>query len=71
MFVTDGTPNMQHTEFTEDLRDDGLEPWQPVVANWPNGFPGTVPGVLRASVADAPTETNWTPVVRARGIKFE
>ena len=45
MFVTDGKPNMQHAEFTEDLRDDGLELWQPVVAHWPDGFSGTVPGV--------------------------
>ena len=33
MFVTDGKPNMQYAEFTEDLRDEGLEPWQPVVAH--------------------------------------
>ena len=33
MFVTDGKPNMQHAELTEDLRDEGLEPWQPVVAH--------------------------------------
>ena len=45
MFVTDGKPNMQHAEFTEDLRDDGLEPWQPVVAHCLDGFSGTVPGV--------------------------
>ena len=33
MFVTDGKPNMQYAELTEDLRDEGLEPWQPVVAH--------------------------------------
>ena len=45
MFVTDGKPNMQHTEFTEDLRDDGLEPRQPVAARCLDGFSGTVLGV--------------------------
>ena len=45
MFVTGGKPNMQHAEFMEDLRDGGLEPWQPVVAHWPDGFSGAVPGV--------------------------
>ena len=34
MLVTDGKPDMQHAELTEDLRDGGLEPWQPVVAHW-------------------------------------
>ena len=70
MFVTDGKTNMQHAEFTEDLRGDGLEPWQPVVAHWPDGFSGTVPGVsvLRWQMHQ---QKQTGPVIRAKGIKFE
>ena len=45
MFVTDGKPSMQNAKFTEDMRDDDLEPWQPVAAHRPAGFSVAVLGV--------------------------
>ena len=57
---------MQHVRFKEDLRDDGLEPWQPVVAHWLDGFSGTVPdvSVLRWQMRQ---QKQTGPVIRAMG----